>query len=81
MLNVLLSGAAGAMGKNVSAVAAAQNDIKIVAGVDRNEVSCGFPIFSDFASVNLPLDVIIDFQTYRRLKKCSIMRKKKRYRL
>ncbi|MBR0466924.1 MAG: 4-hydroxy-tetrahydrodipicolinate reductase [Clostridia bacterium] len=69
MLNVLLSGAAGAMGKNVSAVAAAQNDIKIVAGVDRNEVSCGFPIFSDFASVNVPLDVIIDFSNVSALEK------------
>ena len=61
MLNILLSGAAGAMGKNVSMSAAGQNDVRIVAGVDKSETKCDFPIFKDFKSVNVPVDVIVDF--------------------
>ena len=61
MINILLSGAAGAMGKNVSMSAAGQNDVRIVAGVDKSETKCDFPIFKDFKSVNVPVDVIVEF--------------------
>ena len=61
MLKILLSGACGAMGKNVAACALQQADLQIAAGVDKAPQKADFPVYPDFADVKEPADVIIDF--------------------
>ena len=62
MINVLISGACGRMGKEVISKLADYNEFKIVAGFDRAEHLDGsFPIYSDFAKFPNDIDIIIDF--------------------
>ena len=62
MINVLISGACGRMGKEVISKLADYNEFKIVAGFDRAEHLEGvFPIYSDFAKFPNDIDIIIDF--------------------
>lgn len=61
MLNVLLSGACGAMGKKVYEIVGAQDDMTVAAGVDKLPQPSGFPVYSSFGEVKEKIDVIIDF--------------------
>lgn len=61
MINILLSGACGKMGNAVSRCAADDTTLKIVAGVDRAEKICDFPVYKSFDDVKVIPDVIIDF--------------------
>lgn len=62
MINVLISGACGRMGKEVISKLADYNEFKIVAGFDRAEhLEGAFPIYSDFAKFPNDIDIIIDF--------------------
>ncbi len=61
MLKAILVGASGKMGKNIAECALDNNDIKIVAGVDKFNHGANFPIFPTFSEVNVEADVIIDF--------------------
>lgn len=61
MIKVIISGASGKMGGFVADACNKDNDIQIVAGVDKVNIGQPFPIFPDFASVTVEADVIIDF--------------------
>lgn len=61
MINVLLSGACGKMGNAVARCIAEDNDLQIIAGVDRAETLCDFPVYKSFKDVTVIPDVIIDF--------------------
>ncbi len=61
MTNILLSGACGKMGNAVARCCKENDDIKIIAGVDRAEMLCEFPIYKSFDDVKIIPDVIIDF--------------------
>lgn len=61
MIKVLLSGACGKMGTAVTRCSKEDEEIEIVAGVDRAEVLCEYKIFKSFDDVNVDADVIIDF--------------------
>lgn len=63
MLKILLHGALGVMGKNVAEAVSKDENVEIVAGVDREAVPdhAGFPVYGDFASVKEDYEVIIDF--------------------
>lgn len=61
MINVLLSGACGKMGNAVTRCCKEDEDLKIIAGVDRVEALYDYPIFKSFDDVNVTPDVIIDF--------------------
>ncbi len=61
MINILLSGACGKMGNAVARCCKEDSDIKIIAGVDRTEMLCDFPIYKSFDDVKVIPDVIIDF--------------------
>ena len=60
-MNIIISGAMGAMGQAVASNAAARG-ITVVAGVDR-EASDRFPypVFGSFADCGLSADAILDF--------------------
>lgn len=61
MINILLSGACGKMGNAVARCVKEDDSLKIIAGVDKAEMLCDFPIFKSFDNVNVKPDVIIDF--------------------
>ncbi len=61
MLKAILVGACGKMGNNITACAKENEDIKIVAGVDKFNSGMDYPVFPSFAEVNANADVIIDF--------------------
>ena len=63
MLNIMLSGCCGSMGKTVTAFAEGRDDIRIVAGIDREACKNGYPAFVSPFSFNGKADVIIDFSS------------------
>lgn len=62
MINVLLCGANGKMGKAVAKAAESAQDIKIAAGFDLNTApGDGFNVYSDLSLITEEIDCIIDF--------------------
>lgn len=61
MVRIILSGANGKMGKVIQSVVSGRDNCEIVAGVDINTESNGFPVYSSFAEIKEEADVIIDF--------------------
>lgn len=62
MYNVLICGATGRMGKEVTARIAENDDLNVVCGFDRVENSTfSFPIYTDISKIAEKVDVIIDF--------------------
>lgn len=61
MTKIILCGANGKMGHVIQSVVAGRDDCKIVAGVDMNTESSGFPVYSTFGEIKETADVIIDF--------------------
>jgi len=61
MLKVILCGASGRMGNFIAATAAKDDNMEVVAGIDK--INCGhsFPVFDSFSKLNCSADVIIDF--------------------
>ena len=50
------------MGREVSAFAASDETVKIVAGVDRAELATEYPVYADFSKLTKEsADVLIDF--------------------
>ncbi|MDO4287919.1 MAG: 4-hydroxy-tetrahydrodipicolinate reductase [Eubacterium sp.] len=65
MLKVLLSGVGGAMGQVLQEVIAAEPDMEIVAGFDKNtDQNTAFPVYSDLKAFDGRADVIIDFSHF-----------------
>ena len=63
MINVLLSGAFGKMGRTVASCLEKNSEIKILCGVDRANSVADFPVYSSFSKVEQKPDVIIDFSS------------------
>ncbi len=63
MLKTILCGASGKMGGFITSCAEDDNELQIVAGVDRINNGQKYPIFSKFSDITTPADVIIDFST------------------
>lgn len=61
MTKIILCGANGKMGHVIQSVVAGRDDCEIVAGVDINTESNGFPVYSTFGEIKETADVIIDF--------------------
>lgn len=61
MINVLLSGACGKMGRNVANCLMNDTEAKVVCGVDIAEEYSSFPVYHSFDDVSIIPDVIIDF--------------------
>ncbi len=63
MVNVLINGALGRMGRKVYDACMVSEKVKPVCGVDIKEDKSNpdFPIYSSFSAVNEKIDVIIDF--------------------
>lgn len=64
-MDILLSGANGAMGKNIVELIKGQPEYNIVAGVDRHaDSSTDFPIFDSAKNCDISFDCIIDFSHF-----------------
>jgi len=62
MVNLIISGCNGYMGRTVAALAADDPEISVVAGFDlEDNQSCGFPIYTDPGLFVGSADVVIDF--------------------
>lgn len=62
MLDILLSGCGGKMGRAISRCAADRDDCRVVAGIDRTGEGGGdFPVFASPALCQVAGDVIVDF--------------------
>lgn len=62
MINVLLCGCNGSMGKVVSDLINEESNMNIVAGIDKNKNEhLQYPVFNSFDKCNVESDVIIDF--------------------
>lgn len=61
MIKTILVGASGKMGHNIIDCAKENDNIQIVAGIDKFSSDYDFPVFRDFADLNVDADVIIDF--------------------
>lgn len=69
MINLLISGANGRMGKKVKELSSSFAEIKVVCGVDicENFSDANYPIYSKIADVKEDVDVIIDFSSPKSL--------------
>ena len=64
MVNVIMHGCNGHMGQVITALAAEDQDIQIVAGVDITGVQKNdYPVFSNIGECTVAADVIIDFSS------------------
>ena len=62
MVNIIVSGCNGKMGKFISSVISDRDDCKVVAGFDINtQANDGFPIYAESDEYKGEADVIIDF--------------------
>lgn len=71
MINVLISGALGRMGKKVFEAATLNENVKAVCGVDLKEdfSLSDFPVYASFDDVKEKVDVLIDFSAPANLDK------------
>jgi len=69
MINIILAGCSGFMGRVVTAMAEENPDTTIIAGIDISETKpCSYPIYSDPNDITEKADVIIDFSAPAALK-------------
>lgn len=62
MVNAIINGCGGRMGKMIMSLAAADTDITIVAGVDKIPMqNMNIPVYGDIARCDTKADVVIDF--------------------
>ena len=64
MINIVLAGCTGHMGRAVAAKAKTDKEVRITAGVDVNtDYPQNFPTCTEFFQIQAPCDVIIDFSS------------------
>lgn len=62
MVRMIMHGCNGAMGQVITGIVAAQEDIRIVAGIDMNAVQKNdYPVFASLEDCDVEADVIVDF--------------------
>lgn len=65
MVNILINGANGRMGKKVRELCSSYQDVQAVCGIDliENLSDASYPIYSSFQDVKESVDVVIDFSS------------------
>ncbi|MCR5469267.1 MAG: 4-hydroxy-tetrahydrodipicolinate reductase [Lachnospiraceae bacterium] len=70
MVRIIMHGCNGHMGQVISKIVEEDASAEIVAGIDVADLGiCKYPVFTDFASVNVEADAIIDFSTAKAVDK------------
>ena len=66
MINIILSGCCGYMGRVLTEMIAVEPDMQVTAGIDLvKKGDPGYPVFSDPSACDVPADVMIDFSNFR----------------
>ncbi len=79
MINVILSGCSGQMGKAITEVAAKDENVVIICGFDKfTDCDRGYPIYADPDEYDGPCDAIIDFSNPAALSKVLSYAKKRK---
>ena len=69
-VKIFLNGCQGRMGRVISEIAAASDDLQIVAGSDINTApECAYPVYSDPRDCTVDFDVVVDFSSTAALPK------------
>lgn len=64
MIKAIMHGCNGKMGQTIAGLIAADEEIELVAGIDRyQQVTNSFPVFASIKECDVEADVIIDFST------------------
>lgn len=63
MTDIILNGACGRMGRAIAEASSSQ-DARIVAGVDRYQATCDFPLYTHLEEVQECADVLVDFTNH-----------------
>lgn len=64
MTKIIMHGCNGKMGRMISGLAEAGEDVQIVAGIDTTEnAGCGYPVFKSLKDCDIEADAVIDFST------------------
>ena len=63
MINAIINGVSGKMGRALDKAISEENNIKIAAGIDKVLIDTDYPVFSTPWDCNVSADVIIDFST------------------
>ncbi|MCI8342163.1 MAG: 4-hydroxy-tetrahydrodipicolinate reductase [Firmicutes bacterium] len=63
MIDIILNGCGGKMGRVVESVVNSDENCRIVAGIDPAAASAEYPVFSSASQCTVAADVIIDFST------------------
>ncbi len=63
MIDIILNGCGGKMGRVVESVVNSDENCRIVAGIDTAAASAEYPVFSSASQCTVAADVIIDFST------------------
>ena len=63
MINILIHGCGGKMGRVVAELVKNEADCQVIAGIDPSMPELDFPVFPDCNSCDTAADVIIDFST------------------
>lgn len=76
MVRMIMHGCGGAMGQVITGLAAEDDSIEIVAGIDLHpSKDSGYPVFNSLDQCNVKADVIVDFSSAKAvdglLKYCS----------
>ena len=61
MIQILLNGCCGKMGKVITEAISQFPDLNIVAGVDKYPCDNKFPVFTSLSNININYDVLLDF--------------------
>lgn len=68
MVRIIMHGCNGAMGQTITALAASDSSIEIVAGIDINNTKeNGYPVFASLSECTVPADVVVDFASVKAL--------------
>lgn len=66
MVNALMHGCSGAMGRTITDIVEGDGDICLIAGVDINDsIKQTYPVYKSFSELKEKPDVIIDFCSYK----------------
>lgn len=62
MVRMIMHGCSGAMGRTITGLVSGREDIKIVAGIDKNDsISQDYPVYTSLEECREEADVVVDF--------------------
>ncbi|MGL5087609.1 MAG: 4-hydroxy-tetrahydrodipicolinate reductase [Clostridium sp.] len=76
MINVILNGCSGKMGKVISELSSQFPSLQIIGGIDKFPIQCSYPIVTSCDDLTLEYDVLLDFSRAESLNSLLILTEK-----